>query len=235
MNTAIILAGGLGTRLRSIVQNIPKPMAPIHGRPFLEYLLRYWRQQGVSHFILSVGYLHEQIIDYFGDSFGGCSITYAVEKSILGTGGAFFNALSLYHDTQPIIVMNGDTYFTINYENFLSFHKYNNSFLSLALCEVQKNDRYAEVLLNNDNMVVSCSNICRETSGRKIINGGIYLIDPMYFKDNPCQQKFPTSLEQDVFTEYQRHGLKIYGKIFDSLFIDIGVPNDYSRAFNLIF
>ena len=92
MTTAVILAGGLGTRLRSVISDLPKPMAPINGRPFLEYLICYWIGQGINHFVLSVGYLHQAIIGYFGNQFKGACIDYVIEESPLGTGGGLLLA-----------------------------------------------------------------------------------------------------------------------------------------------
>lgn len=230
MNTAIILAGGFGTRLQTVIKNIPKPMAPIHARPFLEHLMFYWKNQGITRFILSVGYLYENIVTYFGSAFQGCQIIYAVEKEPLGTGGALLHALSYYHGTKPILVMNGDTFFAINYNDFLHFHQTNQSILSLALHQVQKNDRYTGILSDQNEQIISFSDPGEQNTNKCIINGGLYLIDPAIIKHLAFKTDKKVSLEQDVFPYLQKQKEKISGRIFDSVFIDIGVPTDYQRA-----
>lgn len=127
---AIILAGGLGTRLRSVVQNIPKGMAPIQGRPFLAYQLDYLIEQGVNRIIFSVGYLHECISNYFGREYNGCQIVYSVEESPLGTGGAIRQALHHCKD-QNIWVLNGDTYCNVNLKDMLVFHRTHHADVSI--------------------------------------------------------------------------------------------------------
>lgn len=234
MSTAIILAGGFGTRLQTVIKNIPKPMAPIHGRPFLEHLMFYWKNQGITQFILSVGYLHEKIVTYFGNSFHGCQIIYAIEKKPLGTGGALLHALSYYHDTKPVLMMNGDTFFAINYNDFLHFHQTNQSILSLALYQVQKNDRYTGILIDQNEQIISFEDPGDYNTNKCIINGGVYLIDPAIIKYPVFEANKKLSFEQDVFLYLQKQKAKITGRIFDSVFIDIGVPTDYQRASDVL-
>ena len=121
ITSAIILAGGLGTRLRSVVADMPKPMAPVNGRPFLEYLLDYWQNQGISHFIISVGYRHEIITGYFGARYKNATIKYAIEKTPLGTGGGFLLASDHLGDDRTFLLLNGDTYFPINLASLEKF------------------------------------------------------------------------------------------------------------------
>ena len=109
VRTAIILAGGLGARLNNTVPNLPKPMAPINNRPFLEHQMDYWIGQGINRFILSVGYLKDLIIDHFGDKYKKASIEYAIEHKPLGTGGGLL--LAAKNITEPFLVLNGDTFF----------------------------------------------------------------------------------------------------------------------------
>ena len=140
MITAVILAGGMGKRLRIAVPNLPKPMAPIKGRPFLEYLLDYWINQGVKKFILSVGYMSEVIVDHFGNNYKTAEISYSIEYQPLGTGGALF--LSTKKITEPFLVINGDTFAEVNLKNLISFHLKKNSEWTFALHRVNENNRY---------------------------------------------------------------------------------------------
>ena len=117
MTSAVILAGGLGTRLRSVVPYLPKPMAPINGRPFLEHQMRYWSTQGIDHFVLSVGYRYQTIIDYFGAQVEGASLDYVIEESPLGTGGGLVLASKKVSQQENFLLLNGDTYFEIELKN----------------------------------------------------------------------------------------------------------------------
>src|SRR5438067_6674889 len=121
LNEAIVLAGGLGTRLRSAVADVPKPMAPIRGRPFLEYLFDHWIDQGIRRFTLSVGYRHEVIVDHFGKAYHGATIRYAVERSPLGTGGALLGTLATFSVEAPVLLLNGDTYFAVDVKRLSEF------------------------------------------------------------------------------------------------------------------
>ncbi len=131
VTTAIILAGGLGIRLKKVVQDLPKPMALIRGRPFLEYQMDFWISQGVTKFILSVGYLKQTIIDHFGDSYLTASIDYIVEDEPLGTGGALLLASQGLKET--FLLLNGDTFFEVDLNNLIAFHKKQQSELTLSL------------------------------------------------------------------------------------------------------
>src|SRR5262245_17720256 len=112
MATAIILAGGLGTRLREAVPDLPKPMAPVAGRPFLEHQLDLWIAQGVRRFVLAVGYRHEAIVQHFGASYRGATLEYSVETQPLGTGGALRQAAAMVGDERALL-LNGDTWFDV--------------------------------------------------------------------------------------------------------------------------
>ena len=116
MPSAVILAGGLGTRLRSAVPDLPKPMAPIGGRPFLEYQLDYWIVQGISRFVLSVGYRHEAIMQHLGTRYKGIELEYAIEKRPLGTGGGLLLAAEKASRGGPFLLLNGDTYFAADWK-----------------------------------------------------------------------------------------------------------------------
>ena len=127
ISTAIILAGGLGTRLKSVVSDVPKPMAPIQSTPFLEIVINYWINQGIKRIILSVGYMSDIIINHFGKSFKDISIEYVDEVSPLGTGGALKNVLNKLIINDPFLVINGDTFFEVDLDSMTLFHFNNKS------------------------------------------------------------------------------------------------------------
>ena len=221
---AIVLAGGLGTRLRSVLKGLPKPMAPVGGRPFLEYLLRYLQQNGIEKVILSVGYKWEVIRAYFGDSFEGIEIVYSVENEPLGTGGAVKKSLS-FVNSNDVFIVNGDTFFNIDLKEFFAFHKKKRSVLSIALKPMSQFDRYGNVKIDDNNRIVSFEEKGYYESG--LINGGIYLLNKDFFMDLDWKDKF--SFEKD-FLEKCYKFYEFYGLPFDSYFIDIGVPEDYEKA-----
>ena len=173
MTTAIILAGGLGTRLRSEVPNLPKPMAIVKNRPFLEYLMDYWIEQGVCKFILSIGYLSEKIVSHFGGTYKNIPISYSIEKSPLGTGGGLL--LSLKKITEEnVLVLNGDTFFKVNLNDFQNFHTRQNSILSMALFEFNERNRYGGINLNKNKKITSIEIKSKQLSG--LANGGVCLV-----------------------------------------------------------
>jgi len=224
LKEAIILAGGLGTRLRKVVKDVPKPMADVNGRPFLEYLLRYLQQNGIEKVILSVGYKWEVIKAYFGDSFKGIEIVYGVENEPLGTGGGIKKSLS-FVNSNDIFILNGDTFFNIDLKEFFAFHKKKRSVLSIALKAMRQFDRYGNVKIDDNNRIVSFEEKRYYESG--LINGGIYLLNKDFFMDLDWKDKF--SFEKDFLEKYYKF-YEFYGLPFDSYFIDIGVPEDYERA-----
>ena len=220
---AIILAGGKGTRLSSIFPDIPKPMAPVKGKPFLYYVLNWLTSSPVEKIILSVGYKHEKIIEFFGDSFGGMSVEYAIEKKALGTGGAIKYALH-WTKNENILVINGDTYFPIDLNSFISFHNSTGSRFSMALKKMQDPGRYGTVECVNDTII----RFNEKQRGRDaLINGGIYLINRSIIESSKLPEAF--SLERDMMEQYfQTENIK--GLVFEDLFIDIGIPEDYNKA-----
>jgi len=221
---AIVLAGGLGTRLREAVPDLPKCMAPINGKPFLEYLLTYFQQQGIQRFILSVGYKHESISDYFNQLHHTFHLDYVVEEEPLGTGGGIRLAMKEVQE-QDVIVLNGDTFFQIDLDSFAAFHLQMNAECSLALKPMYDFDRYGVVETNAANQVISFKEKRAYTSGA--INGGVYAINKDRFLGRELPHKF--SLEKDYFeTIVGEHCM--YGQQQDQYFIDIGIPADYSRA-----
>jgi D-glycero-alpha-D-manno-heptose 1-phosphate guanylyltransferase len=222
---AIILAGGFGTRLKTVVPDRPKPMAVIHGRPFLEYLLDYTISQGVTKCILSVGFMHEMIMQHFGNSFKGVELLYAVEDKPLGTGGGIRNALP-FVTNETLFIINGDTFFRISLpEMEMVFAKYQADMV-IALYHPQDDRRYGSVLTNSQGRIIHfCEK--KEVVGNSLINGGIYFMKRDIFSGFDFPEVF--SMEKD-FLEKSSTILKIYGKPFDTDFIDIGIPESYQRA-----
>ena len=240
MVRALILAGGLGTRLRETVSDVPKPMAPISGRPFLERLMDYWIDQGVGEFILSVGYLKEKIIHHFGDHYRNTPIRYAAESEPLGTGGGLILGLDLVEDDDPLLILNGDTFFAVNLAELLAFSRTNEADWCLALCRKKDTMRYMGLVLEPNRRIVSLGKSCepgdgtdRSNADNGLVNGGVYLIAP-----NKLRGKYPSgtalSLEQTILADALVEGQRIYGLPCEGRFIDIGVPVDYQRAYGVI-
>lgn len=231
VTTAIILAGGLGTRLSGVVQDRPKPLAPINGRPFLEHQMDYWMAQGIRRFILSVGFRREQIMQHFGGNYRGCAVEYAEELTPLGTGGGLLMAAQKLSDTATCLVLNGDTFFEVDLAALENFHRTRKAALSVALFEVASNDRYMGVQVQQDDGIVSFRS---QPGASQLANGGVYLMDANLFENLPWQVGDKLSLEEDLFAHFLSSGKKLYGMVCPGRFIDIGVPEDYFRAAGVI-
>ena len=224
---AIFLAGGLGTRLQPVVKDVPKPMADINGKPFLHYLIRFYAGQGISHIVLSVGYLHQTIRNYFGDRYADVRISYSVEKQSLGTGGAIAKAMG-YTETEDIFVVNGDTFFEVNLKEISGFHRDKNTNLTIVVREVDEVSRYGSVMMDANSRISGFTEK-NQSSGKGFINGGVYLINKTFFNRFQFPEKF--SIEKDFFEKQVSHH-SFYAKICHNYFIDIGIPEDYARAQN---
>ncbi len=232
MTSAVILAGGLGTRLRSAVPNLPKPMAPINGRPFLEYQLRYWISQGVSHFVLSVGYRHQIIIDYFGNQFESASLDYVIEESPLGTGGALILASKKVSKKERFLLLNGDTYFEVNLKRLVNFANKNNSDWCFSLFKTGEMERYLGMQVLPNGQISSL--YPNSNSLARLANGGVYLVHPRAISDLTFFNDSEISLEKDIFPFAMKVGQRFFGVEFQNKFIDIGVPDDYFRASSVL-
>jgi D-glycero-alpha-D-manno-heptose 1-phosphate guanylyltransferase len=219
---AIVLAGGLGSRLNGILHDIPKPMAPINKIPFLEYILKFLKAQSINKVILSVGYRSEVIYKHFGSSYDGVEIIYSIEDSPLGTGGAIKKAVQ-YTLQECFFIINGDTFFQINLnqmvENFVPGTR-----LMLALKTMHNFDRYGCVQMDLDGFITSFLEKGFKKTGS--INGGIYLARKSLFKGFDLPDKF--SFEE--FIEENFSDLSATCTIFNDYFIDIGIPKDLKRA-----
>ncbi|MBR9860970.1 NTP transferase domain-containing protein [bacterium] len=220
----IILAGGLGTRLRSVVQDMPKPMAPVNGRPFLDIILERISPEICSKLVLSIGYLGEQVQEYLGNEYQGIPIEYAVENEPLGKGGGIKLALEKCSSDQ-VFILNGDTFFVVDLEELRREHLTEENDLTLALKEMTNPDRYGTVELLNKRIIRFNEKI--EGLEQGVINGGVYCINRALIIDFPQASKF--SFEQEIL-EKKLQDWKMGAFLSEGLFIDIGIPADYERA-----
>ena len=220
---AVVLAGGLGTRLRDRISELPKPMAPVAGRPFLEYLLDALVRANVDAIVLAVGYRAEVIQEHFRDSYRGVPIQYSFEAQPLGTGGAL--ALAVEHlGDDPILAINGDTLLQVDYGDLALWHSKAPEPLAMVLRQVPDAGRYGAIRLE-DGRVTGFAERGAPTPG--LINGGIYILQANLFKALGLSGRF--SFEVDVL-ERRCHELRPRAFITDSYFIDIGIPEDLDRA-----
>jgi len=221
---AIILAGGLGTRLRPVVSDLPKCMAPVAGQPFLKHVIRYLLSQGIEKFIFSLGYKHEMIEGFLNDEFPTLHCECSVEQEPLGTGGAIYLACKRTKE-ENVLVVNGDTLFKADLEKAASFHIKNKADCTLLLKPMHGFDRYGAVELDDDYAVSSFKE--KQNFQSADINAGTYMLDVEQFIDKDFPERF--SFEKDYLEKYYGER-KIFGVIEDSYFIDIGVPADFQKA-----
>lgn len=222
---AIVLAGGFGTRLSSVVRDVPKPMAPVAGRPFLEYILDDLVRQGVDRAVLAVGYKKEAITEHFRDSYRDCEILYSEEETPLLTGGAIRQALTLCQEERTFVI-NGDTFFQVDLASLRAFSQKRQGQIILAVREMRDFSRYGAVEFNEDGLVTAMAEKAFRTFG--YINGGIYDIPRWALEEYP--ERF--SLENDCFPQLlTARRLSCFPS--QGTFIDIGVPEDYQRAQDL--
>lgn len=225
----IILAGGLGTRLRSEIQNIPKCMAPVDGKPFLWYILKDLKEYSeVKRVILSVGHLREIIIDWIStikEEFP-FEFDYAIEEEPLGTGGGIRLAMKKVIEEEAVI-LNGDTYFDVDYNELVAIHRtQKDAKLTIALKPMKDFNRYGTVTTDKIGRILKFNEkqVCKEG----VINGGVYVLskDDSIFKEQP--QKF--SFEINVMQQKCGESGYLYGVVQNGYFIDIGIPEDYHKA-----
>lgn len=215
----IILAGGFGTRLSTVVKDVPKPMAPINGKPFLHYIFKELQQQQIQKVVLSVGYLKEIIQAYFKKEYIGIAIEYAIEEAPLGTGGGIKNAFNKIEN--DAYILNGDTFFDIP----LSALKNASADITIALKPMLQFDRYGTVEVDSTQRIISFNE--KKYCEHGLINGGVYYFKKSLFEKIKTEDKF--SFEKAILEKHLLD-LQIRGKIFDNYFIDIGIPEDYKKA-----
>ena len=218
----IILAGGMGTRLRSVVSNVPKCMAPVAGKPFLHYQFETLEKIGFTHVILSLGYKHQIVEDWISSLETKLQITSIVESQPLGTGGGI--RLSLTYATEPnVFILNGDSFLRVDFEKMMKLHTSTNAIATLALKEMHNFDRFGLVKLNSSHQITAFKEKRFCHSG--LINGGIYILQKNALNDFP--EKF--SLEHDFFEKKVEEEF-FAGFITSGYFTDIGTPEDYEKA-----
>jgi NDP-sugar pyrophosphorylase family protein len=222
--TAVILAGGLGTRLREVVADRPKVMAEVNGRPFLACLLDRLAEVGIRRVVLCTGYMAELVRDTFGDQYLEMTLLYSREESPLGTGGALRLALPQVV-SDPVLVMNGDSFCDADLELFASQHQAASALASLVLVQVEDVARYGAVEVDEDGRVVSFREKGSQ-SGKGLINAGIYLLARYVITSIPPESV--VSLEREVFPRLIGDGFSAF--LHPSRFIDIGIPSDYHAA-----
>lgn len=221
---AIILAGGLGTRLRSAVPDLPKCMAPVAGKPFISYVVNYYRGQGISRFIFSLGYMHEVIEKYLQESFADVNYICSIEDEPLGTGGAIVKATA-FCETEDVLVLNGDTFFAVDVKSLSEFHSTTKAECTVCLKVMKKTDRYGVVETDANGRIVSFKE--KKYYETSVINGGVYALNLPSFRMLKFPAKF--SFEADYFERH--YGQRsIYGILQPGYFIDIGIPDDFIKA-----
>jgi D-glycero-alpha-D-manno-heptose 1-phosphate guanylyltransferase len=222
---AVLLVGGMGTRLRSVVPNAPKPLAAIGSKSFLELLIRQLHDQDIRQIVMCTGYRAEQIEDHFKDGRDyAVSIGYSRELQPQGTGGAIKLAEVYLQAVPRFIVMNGDSFMEINFADLLNFHESKRAILSMAVRRVPNAGRYGTVELDANQRVTAF----REKTGLDqtgIVNAGVYVFNHEVLQVIP---QGPSSLEKDVLPKLLDHG--VYALEQHGEFIDIGTPEDYARA-----
>jgi len=227
-NEAIVLAGGLGTRLQHVLPGIPKCMAPVNGKPFLTYVLDALEIQKITNVVLSVGYRKEEIMDYFGSKYHSVSIIYSIENEPLGTGGAIKFALD-YCKNEDIFIVNGDTYFNPDFNTMADWHTTSAADITIAIKYLADTERYGLIDADQKGKIIEFREKV-ENSGIGWINGGVYLIKKKVV-EAMSDSKF--SLENDVF-RFKASTLLIHAFRTDAFFLDIGIPEDYNLAQTLI-
>lgn len=224
LTEAIILAGGLGTRLRSAVPDLPKCMAPVHGRPFIAYVIDHLLQQGITSFILSLGYKADTIVDFIQQQYPTLRVQFSIETEPLGTGGAIQLACTKA-TTRNVIATNGDTLFTVDVAQLAAYHSKHNAACTLCLKPMQHFNRYGVVEVLADGRISSFKE--KQAYVHGLINGGVYAINVETFLHEGLPERF--SFEKD-YLEKRYTQRTMVGLVQDAYFIDIGIPEDYERA-----
>ena len=226
---AIILAGGLGTRLQPAIPGLPKCLAPVGGIPFLEYVLTHFQNEGIEKFIFATGYKSEMIEDYLQNRSQQVNYILSNESAPLGTGGAIRLAAGKVANTNALII-NGDTLFAVDVGQLVNIHLKYEADCTLTLKPMKNFDRYGVVEVGADHSIKSFKE--KQFYNTGLINGGVYALNVQHFLNENLPEMF--SFEKDYLEK--KISLQLYGerKIFsviqDKYFIDIGIPEDYERA-----
>lgn len=228
---AVILAGGTGTRLRSVVSDRPKPMASVGSRPFLELQVECLKRQGVRHFVFCVGYLYENIRAHFGDGRDwGVRIDYSIEEKLLGTAGALKQAEKYLRG--PFLALNGDSYLNMDLGELLRFHEQKRAMDrgtigTIVLTSVPDAREFGSVGMDAVQRVVSFVEKSEMASAPALISAGIYMFETELLGRFPAGKK--VSLEREVFPSLLESGFRLFGYPAKGFFVDIGTPQGYRR------
>jgi len=223
VHQAVILAGGLGTRLRPVLGDLPKALAPVHGRPFLSYQLEWLKSQSIVQVVLCTGHGHDRIQAYLGDGAAcGLQVKYSVEMEPLGTAGALRQARSLLRGT--FLAMNGDTYFATGLSGLYSAHRDSAALATMALVEVPNAGRFGAVTLDDEGYIIDFAEKARRGAGW--INAGVYILESKVVDRFPA--RIPLSLETEVFPLLAQ-GRLLHGCVLSGYHIDIGTPESYAQ------
>ncbi len=227
---AIILAGGLGTRLKSVVVNKPKVLSPVAGNPFLKYIIDYLLQQQITSFVFSLGYLHEQVLDFLIKEYPNLAYTYTVETTPLGTGGGIKKAMELVTE-EDVFVINADTFFGVDLPAMMQFHKAAKAHCTVSLKAMNDFDRYGTVEINENHTITSFKE--KQFTHQGFINGGYLIFNKATFLQKTASLPAVFAYEKD-FLEKTLFDITIKGFVATGYFIDIGIPEDFAKA-QLIF
>jgi D-glycero-alpha-D-manno-heptose 1-phosphate guanylyltransferase len=221
---AIVLAGGLGTRLRSAVPDLPKCMAPVGGRPFIAYLTEHFQKAGIGRFIFALGYKSAAFDDFFREAFPGGGFEVSFEGEPLGTGGAIRQACTFARD-RTVLILNGDTFFRIDPVALSDFHTGHEADCTLCLKPMRDFNRFGVVETDGEGRVLHF--LEKRPYAEGLVNGGVYALN----RDKFLAERFPVvfSFEKD-YLERMADTRRIYGLVQDEYFIDIGIPDDYRRV-----
>ena len=216
-----ILAGGLGTRLRSLFPDLPKPLIPINGKPFLQWQIELLMRQGFSRFVLGVSYMADKIAQHFGNGAAWeIDIEYSVEESPLGTAGALKNAARFFEGA--LLVLNGDTYLATDYHALLAEHRKHTDIIgSLGLVTVQDTSRYGQVIVGRDHQITEFREKAQASSQTGLINAGVYVLEPGILDHIPSGRA--VSIEQETFPALAAADL-LRGFQVTGSFVDMGTP-----------
>jgi D-glycero-alpha-D-manno-heptose 1-phosphate guanylyltransferase len=221
----IVLAGGLGTRLQGVIGQQPKCMAPVAGKPFIHYLFTWMAAQGCDHVILSLGFRHDAVLTWLETSEWPFRISYVIEEEQLGTGGGIALALTKASRSQ-VIVVNGDTMFNVDLKSLLEFHTAKDADVTLALKKMYAFDRYGVVRTEADTgRIIAFEE--KKYCEQGLINGGIYVISKPFLET--CAFPLKWSFEKELLEAYVGER-QFYGQVSGAYFIDIGIPEDYTKA-----
>ena len=224
--SAVVLCGGLGTRLQEVLPNKPKVLAEINGVPFIYYLLGKIEKTGCRNVILCTGHLAEQVESLLGNKYRELTIVYSKESNPMGTGGALLNA-EQYIATNYALVMNGDSYVECDFRDYYYWHVKVGANISMIVKETSDTSRYGSLSLGEKDRITQFQEkVCNYERAGKFINAGVYLMDHQIFQKIP--KTFPVSLEKEVFPNLLSDGL--FGYRIDGHFIDIGTPQSLVEA-----